>query len=159
MIPYIISFHEDTSLNLPCQLLFYRICAFISTSSGLAGMSVAKAPPFLSFIYHHQVRYGKLTNDGTFQYAYDAENHLMSATPMETASGLKKLGFDYDYKSRRTGKKVYSYIAETWEPDTDSSQVLINDIGCPVTKLSFPRRRESMCAGTPRTLTCHHRQS
>lgn len=66
---------------------------------------------------------GNLTNDGTFQYDYDAENRLISATPLDTASGLKKVEFAYDYMSRRVQKQVYTYDGSSWVLETEKSFV------------------------------------
>jgi hypothetical protein len=62
---------------------------------------------------------GNLTNDETFQYAYDAENHLISATPIDTASGLKKVEFGYDYLSRRVQKNVFEWQTDHWSLNTE----------------------------------------
>ncbi|MCP4379005.1 MAG: RHS repeat protein, partial [bacterium] len=66
---------------------------------------------------------GNLTDDGTFQYDYDAENRLISVTPLNTASGLKKTEFAYDYTHRRISKQVYSDNIDTWTLDSGSSFV------------------------------------
>jgi RHS repeat-associated protein len=57
---------------------------------------------------------GNLTNDETFQYEYDAENRLISATPLNPQDGDKKTEYAYDYMSRRVQKKVYSYTSGSW---------------------------------------------
>ncbi|MCP4396038.1 MAG: RHS repeat-associated core domain-containing protein [bacterium] len=66
---------------------------------------------------------GNLTGDGTFQYDYNAENRLISVTPLNTASGLKKTEFAYDYTHRRISKQVYSDNTDTWNLDSSSSFV------------------------------------
>ncbi len=42
-------------------------------------------------------------------FVYNAENRLISITPITPVTGDKKLEFSYDYQGRRTSKKVYSW--------------------------------------------------
>jgi len=55
---------------------------------------------------------GNLLTDGRWEYTWDAENRL---TRIETQTALltlvpgKRLDFTYDYKHRRTSKKVYNW--------------------------------------------------
>jgi hypothetical protein len=62
---------------------------------------------------------GNLTNDGTFQYEYDAENRLTSVTPITPTTGSTKVEFGYDYMSRRVEKKVYTYDGSSWVLEID----------------------------------------
>ena len=60
---------------------------------------------------------GNLTEDGTFEYTYDAENRLIEVIPVGTpASGDVKLVFKYDYLNRRVEKIVYD-----WDPEEGAS--------------------------------------
>ncbi len=52
---------------------------------------------------------GNLTNDGIFQYEYDAENRLITVTPLDPASGLQKVTLVYDYQHRRSQRQVYEW--------------------------------------------------
>jgi RHS repeat-associated protein len=60
---------------------------------------------------------GNLTQDGRWQYSWDAENRL---TAMEAIAGVpdaakKKLEFSYDYMGRRIEKKTY-----VWDPQSSA---------------------------------------
>ena len=66
---------------------------------------------------------GSLVTDDKFQYAYDAENRLISATPLDPGSDLKKVEFGYDYMSRRMSKTTYTYATGAWTLDTDTTFV------------------------------------
>jgi len=58
---------------------------------------------------------GNLTEDGTYQYAWDAENRLVLVEPASSpANGDKKLEFAYDYMGRRVQKKVYTHNGSQW---------------------------------------------
>jgi RHS repeat-associated protein len=70
---------------------------------------------------------GNLTQDGRWDYAYDAENRLISvqtrADMAAAAPGLprQRLTFSYDFQGRRIAKKVenYSVVTSTWSTTTD----------------------------------------
>jgi RHS repeat-associated protein len=66
---------------------------------------------------------GNLTNDGTFQYEYDAENRLISATPLNPQNGDKKTEYAYDYMSRRVQKNVYEWQTDHWSLLTENGYV------------------------------------
>jgi RHS repeat-associated protein len=62
-----------------------------------------------SFVYDAD---GNMTEDGTWFYAYDAENRLKSMerkgwTALPGAPPMQRLEFSYDFQGRRIGKKVY----------------------------------------------------
>ncbi len=61
------------------------------------------------------------TEDGSFEYAYDAENRLSEVLPAEDdpnnlTADDKKLVFTYDYLNRRVRKLVYA-----WDPEEGES--------------------------------------
>ena len=70
---------------------------------------------------------GNLTQDGRWDYTYDAENRLVSlqtrADMAAAAPGLprQRLTFSYDFQGRRIAKKVenYSVVTSTWSTTTD----------------------------------------
>jgi len=51
---------------------------------------------------------GNLTQDGTFDYAWDAENRLISVTPRSPIASSVRSVFDYDYMNRRIRKRNYA---------------------------------------------------
>mgnify|MGYP004663975285 CR=1 FL=1 len=57
---------------------------------------------------------GNMTSDGTFSYAYDAENRLASATPLVPVEGSLSVVNGYDHKHRRIRKTVKRFNGETW---------------------------------------------
>jgi len=57
---------------------------------------------------------GNLTKDGMFHYDYDAENRLIAVTPLNSASGLTRTTFAYDYRHRRTQRQVYEWQTDRW---------------------------------------------
>jgi RHS repeat-associated protein len=52
-------------------------------------------------------------------YDYDAENRLLSATPLDLTSGLNKVELAYDFMSRRFRKVVSAYGGSAWVPETE----------------------------------------
>jgi RHS repeat-associated protein len=61
---------------------------------------------------------GNLTQDGRFNYTWDAENRLtaMTNTASIAAAGKYALTFAYDYMGRRIQKIVYTNSSGTWVP-------------------------------------------
>ena len=57
---------------------------------------------------------GNMTSDGTFSYAYDAENRLISATPVSPSLGSLAVENGYDHQHRRIRKTVKRFNGETW---------------------------------------------
>jgi RHS repeat-associated protein len=74
----------------------------------------AGSPASLTIPLTHDLD-GNLTNDGTYEYTYDAENRLTSVTPLNPQDGDKKVEAAYDYLSRRISKQVSVYEGGTWE--------------------------------------------
>lgn len=73
------------------------------------------APP-TSFTYTAD---GGLASDGTWSYAYDAEDQLTSVTSSSLTNGAIRVLNTYDYRHRRTSKTVqrlYSTIAPPPSP-------------------------------------------
>jgi RHS repeat-associated protein len=63
---------------------------------------------------------GNLTNDGRWNYTWDAANQL---TSMESRAGIlpaQKLLFTYDWLGRRISKTVSNNVAGTWQLTTDN---------------------------------------
>jgi len=50
-----------------------------------------------------------LSQDDGFDYAWDGENRLKTATPRNPDNGDEKVAFVYDYMGRRVRKAVYVY--------------------------------------------------
>ena len=78
----------------------------------------APGTPVESFTYDTDQN---LTEDGSFEYAYDAENRLVEVVPAEDdpnnlTADDKKLVFTYDYLNRRVRKVVYA-----WDPNEGES--------------------------------------
>jgi RHS repeat-associated protein len=61
---------------------------------------------------------GNLTNDGRWQYTWDAENRLIAMTNIASVPDGAKMAltFAYDSRSRRTQKTVYSYSGGAYVP-------------------------------------------
>lgn len=72
--------------------------------------------PTESFTYDDD---GNLTQDGTFNYTWDAENRLIAVAPDLPANGDKRVEFLYDYMSRRIQKQVYHWASASWVLDSD----------------------------------------
>ena len=66
------------------------------------GRAVPSAPP-TSFTYTLD---GGLSSDGTWSYAYDAEDQLTSVTSSSLTNGAIRVLNTYDYRRRRTSKTV-----------------------------------------------------
>ena len=81
----------------------------------MVGRGVPDAPP-ISFTYTSD---GGLSTDGTWSYAYDAEDQLTSVTSSALTNGAIRVRNAYDYRHRRTSKTVqrlYSTIAPPPSP-------------------------------------------
>jgi len=81
----------------------------------MVGRAVPSAPP-ISFTYTSD---GGLSSDGTWSYAYDAEDQLSSVTSSSLTNGAIRVLNTYDYRRRRTSKTVqrlYSTIAPPPSP-------------------------------------------
>lgn len=57
---------------------------------------------------------GNLEADANFSYTWNAENRLVSVTPLVPEEGDTKLTFTYDYQGRRVSKKVETYTSGLW---------------------------------------------
>jgi len=58
---------------------------------------------------------GNLTQNGKDTFVYDAENRMLSATPIVPSVNSNKVEFKYDYMGRRVEKKVYSWVSNDWQ--------------------------------------------
>ena len=58
---------------------------------------------------------GNLTSDGAFNYAFDAENRLVSAYPTSPVGDSLSVENRYDHKHRRVRKIVKSYSGGSWQ--------------------------------------------
>ncbi|MBQ6011337.1 MAG: RHS repeat-associated core domain-containing protein, partial [Kiritimatiellae bacterium] len=63
----------------------------------------APSAPLISFAYTPD---GGLASDGTWSYAYDAEDQLLSVTSSSLTNGAIRALNTYDYRRRRTSKTV-----------------------------------------------------
>lgn len=54
---------------------------------------------------------GNLTQDGAFDYSWDAENRLIAVVPRSPVNGSKKVEYKYDYMGRRVERKVFTYAS------------------------------------------------
>ena len=68
----------------------------------MVGRAAPSAPP-TSFTYTPD---GGLASDGTWTYAYDAEDQLTSVTSSSLTNGAIRVLNTYDYRHRRTSKTV-----------------------------------------------------
>ncbi len=68
----------------------------------MVGRAAPSAPP-ISFTYTSD---GGLSFDGTWTYAYDAEDQLRSVTSRSLTNGAIRVRNAYDYRRRRTSKTV-----------------------------------------------------
>jgi RHS repeat-associated protein len=57
---------------------------------------------------------GNMMYDGTWGYAWDGENRLVGLSPAVTNAGAKRLGFGYDFMSRRVWKAVEVWDGTSW---------------------------------------------
>ena len=57
---------------------------------------------------------GNLTEDGKYSYAYDAENRLVSVTPITPMNGDLSVLNAYDHRHRRVSKRVKRYDNGEW---------------------------------------------
>jgi RHS repeat-associated protein len=57
---------------------------------------------------------GNMMYDGTWGYAWDGENRLVGLSPAVTNAGAKRLGFGYDFMSRRVWKAVEVWDGASW---------------------------------------------
>ena len=59
---------------------------------------------------------GNLTHDGVCDYAYDAENRLISVTPRQPSEDAFAVSNSYDHRHRRTRKVVTQFANGAWQP-------------------------------------------
>ena len=59
---------------------------------------------------------GNLLNDGRWNYVWDGENRLVRMTAGTTVGPQLRLDFEYDWRGRRIGKKVWSNVNGTGQP-------------------------------------------
>ncbi len=89
--------------------------------TNLVNQYTSTTSPAESFTYDLD---GNMTQDGTFDYTWDAENRLKSVTPRSPTEGAEKLVFTYDYRGRRVRKLAYEWdatIGETGDWSTTPS--------------------------------------
>ena len=58
---------------------------------------------------------GNLVRDDRFAYAYDAENRMLSARPIEPSEGDLAVVNAYDHKYRRVMKRVERFDGDEWQ--------------------------------------------
>jgi len=88
---------------------------------------IVTANPTEAFYYDDD---GNLTEDGDFEYTWDAENRLTSVV----AAAVVKVEFTYDYMSRRVRKVSYDRESGNWVQQTD--QKFVYDGWNPVLELA-----------------------
>ena len=76
----------------------------------MVGRGVPDAPP-TAFTYTPD---GGLSSDGTWSYAYDAEDQLVSVTSASLTNGAIRVLSTYDYRRRRVGKTVERHADGDW---------------------------------------------
>lgn len=85
----------------------------VAESHVSGGQYAAQTPE--SFTYDSD---GNMTQDGRWEYAWDAENRLTQMVSRASATNAgapgRKLVFAYDYQSRRISKSVYRHNGTTW---------------------------------------------
>ena len=70
---------------------------------------------------------GNMTGDGQFDYVWNGENRLISATPKTLVDGAKKIEFVHDYMGRRTSKKTHTYNLGTTSWDLTKTEKIVWD--------------------------------
>ena len=78
----------------------------------MVGRAAPSVPP-ISFAYTPD---GGLASDGTWSYAYDAEDQLISVTSSSLTNGAIRVLNTYDYRHRRTSKTVERLSISTAPP-------------------------------------------
>jgi RHS repeat-associated protein len=66
---------------------------------------------------------GNMLSDGTFAYAWDAENRLVSAAPVNPSSGSRRVFCRYDWHHRLVQLTVQTYSSGAWVPHETRSFV------------------------------------
>lgn len=61
-------------------------------------------------------RAGRLARDGSWSYTWDAEDRLVSMTPLQPARDAVRLRFTYDYLGQRIRKEIDRYRKGQWIP-------------------------------------------
>ena len=77
-------------------------------------ISVSSVPPWLNSPAYDAD--GNMLSDGEFSYAWDVENRLVSAAPLNPVSGSKRVQNRYDWRHRLIRMDVQSYGNGTWHP-------------------------------------------
>ena len=84
----------------------------------MVGRAAPSAPP-ISFTYTPD---GGLVSDGTWSYAYDAEDQLTSVTSALLTNGAIRVHNTYDYRRRRTSKTVQRLHVTSAPPPAPPSE-------------------------------------
>ncbi|MBR4654761.1 MAG: hypothetical protein IKO72_15505 [Kiritimatiellae bacterium] len=71
---------------------------------------------------------GNMTGDGTFDYAYDAVNRLLSATSAAETNGAIRVLNAYDHRNRRIRKTVQRFSISVTPPPSPPIETRVNDI-------------------------------
>ena len=79
---------------------------------------------------------GNLTSDGAFNYAFDAENRLVSAYPTSPVGDSLSVENRYDHKHRRVRKIVKSYSGGSWKT-TATHTVVWDDMNIVLEQIAF----------------------
>ena len=77
-----------------------------SYTSNNVNQYTVTSDPTESFSYDFD---GNLSQDDGFDYTWDGENRLKTATPRNPDNGDEKVAFVYDHMGRRVRKAVYVY--------------------------------------------------
>jgi len=83
--------------------------------NNLNQITTSHRPPASPRTIHHNAD-GGLSSDGTWSYAYDAEDQLTSVTSRSLTNGAIRVRNAYDYRHRRTSKTVQRLNAATALP-------------------------------------------
>ena len=95
-------------------------------------ISVSSVPPWLNSPAYDAD--GNMLSDGVFTYAWDAENRLVSATPLTPVSGSKRVLNRYDWQHRLIQMNVQVYVNGAWHPH--ETRAIVYDGWLPVLEIT-----------------------
>jgi RHS repeat-associated protein len=108
-------FREQLPANNANGPLWTNITVAASGQTSVSGNEfVPKTPEQFSYDAD-----GNLTNDGRWQYTWDAENRLVSLATNTMVGPRQSIKFEYDWRGRRIHKQVWSNTGWSGTPTND----------------------------------------